>query len=252
MTGVVGGRSAGGSRNAQEAQWSLHVDLIAWRTAHAPLQETPLLLTRMVSDDELRALRDTIQADSVIAFEARLCEHSPFGDARAELVRLLDAHEARTDPELARILARSIAPVEISDPVLGRLVFNRAVDWFEGQVPWLGKTIDVALSAEGRKDPVPALRSTKVLLGSMAAWSRQIKRLAVSALLDLKNECWLDEGEPAISGAESLARIQVTSMTVHPDGSFEFWHDDGDMFWGHSILVSGSLALRVTDACIAG
>lgn len=249
LLGVVGPLGAGGGKIGQETQWSLNVGLIAWRMGHGPLMETSLTLTKMVSDEELRALQDVIRAESVIAFEAKLCESSPFGDARAELVRLLDAH---TDPELERVLAGSVVPVEISDPVLGRLVLNKAVDWFEGQVAWLGKTINVALSADGEIDPQAAIRTAKVLLASMPDWSGQINHFAVSELLELKNECWLVEDEHEISGTEFLNRMQLTSMTAYPDGSFEFWHEDGDLFWGHSILVSGSLSLGVTDAGIAG
>lgn len=252
LLGVVGPQGASGGKIPPETQWSLNVGLIAWRMADGLLRETSLILTKLVSDEELCALQGAIRANSVIAFEAKLCESSPFGDARAELVRLLDAHTAQADPELERVLACSVAPVETSDPVLGRLVLNKAVDWFEGQVTWLGKTIDVALSADGEIDPQAALKAAKVLLGSMAEWSRKIEHFAVSELLDLKNECWLAEGEQEISATEFLTRMQLTSMTVYPDGSFEFWHEDGDLFWGHSILVSGSISLGVTDASIAG
>jgi hypothetical protein len=188
LSGVVGPRGASGGKVPPETQWSLNVGLIAWRVAHGPLRETPLILTKIVSDKELRALQDAIRPESLISFEAKLCESSPFGDARAELVRLLDAQQVQKDPELERILANSVLPIEISDPVLGRLVLNKAVDWFEGQATWLGNTINLALSATGEIDTQAAISTAKMLLGSMLEWSRQIDNLAVSELLDLKNE----------------------------------------------------------------
>jgi hypothetical protein len=36
-------------------------------------------------------------------------------------------------------------------------------------------------------------------------------------------------------------------MRELPDGAFEFWHNDGDLFWGHSILIVGSLEEGLTD-----
>ena len=36
--------------------------------------------------------------------------------------------------------------------------------------------------------------------------------------------------------------MTLDAITVYPDGAFDFWHHDGDMFWGHSIQVSGSLS----------
>jgi hypothetical protein len=46
--------------------------------------------------------------------------------------------------------------------------------------------------------------------------------------------------------------LKLESITVYPDDSFEFWHNDGDLFWGHSILVSGSLSEGPTDAEVPG
>ena len=46
--------------------------------------------------------------------------------------------------------------------------------------------------------------------------------------------------------------MKIESITVHPDGGFEFWHNDGDLFWGHSILISGSLVEGPNSADIPG
>ena len=37
-----------------------------------------------------------------------------------------------------------------------------------------------------------------------------------------------------------------------PDGRFEFWHEDGGLFWGRSIHVRGTLTAGPTDADIPG
>jgi hypothetical protein len=252
LSGVVDPTGASGGKIPPETQWSLNVGLIAWHVANGPIVETSLIVSKSVSEEELQALQHSIRSDSIISFEAKLCELSPFGDARAELVQLLNPQAVARAPVLERILENSIAPVEISDPLLGRLIFNRRVGWFEGQVKWLGKTIDVALSANGEHDTHAAIQSAHVFLDSMLEWSQKINNLAVAELLNLKNECWLDEGEQNVSSAEFLHRMQPASFTVYPDGSFEFWHDDGELFWGHSILISGSLLNGVTNASIVG
>jgi hypothetical protein len=46
--------------------------------------------------------------------------------------------------------------------------------------------------------------------------------------------------------------MRLTSITVGHGGRFTFWHEDGDLFWGHSITVSGTLAKGPTDADIPG
>ena len=47
-------------------------------------------------------------------------------------------------------------------------------------------------------------------------------------------------------------RMSLESITVYTDGTFEFWHDDGGLFWGHSILISGDLVKGPIDADIPG
>lgn len=46
--------------------------------------------------------------------------------------------------------------------------------------------------------------------------------------------------------------MKLEAITVRPNGEFEFWHDDGDLFWGHSILISGDLNHGLEDADIPG
>ena len=87
---------------------------------------------------------------------------------------------------------------------------------------------------------------------AMEQWASKVNDYAAGQLLELKNDNWLDEDESAISREDFLGRMQLNSITVHPEGEFEFWHDDGDLFWGHSILVSGSFTDGITHADIAG
>ena len=69
-------------------------------------------------------------------------------------------------------------------------------------------------------------------------------------LLPLKNDAWRDEDEPRLSPAQFAARITLQSVNAY--GSFGFWHDDGDLFWGHSVQVTGNLKEGPKDADIPG
>jgi len=55
---------------------------------------------------------------------------------------------------------------------------------------------------------------------------------AVEKLLERKNEIWLDEDESEVTHVEFKSRMVLQSITVSPDEEFNFWHDDGDLFWG--------------------
>ena len=36
-------------------------------------------------------------------------------------------------------------------------------------------------------------------------------------------------------------RLELDAIQISAGGSFEFWFNDGDLFWGHAIHVTGSL-----------
>jgi hypothetical protein len=246
--GVVANGPSGG-RVPPETCWSLHLDLIAWRIPGAPVTRAQLSVTKQVSDAELTVLQQAIHSESIVAFRVKLCENSPFGDTRAKLISLLDRP---IDEELESILSEYLKPVELTDPVVGKLTLNRSVDDFEGNIAWVGKQIGLKISVYGGVDPLDSLRTAKVLLANMETWAARVNDYAVAKLLELKNDSWLDEGERHITREEFIRRMHLESITVYPEGKFEFWHNDGDLFWGHSILVSGSLSEGLTDADIPG
>ena len=102
------------------------------------------------------------------------------------------------------------------------------------------------------KSEASVLEVAKALWRDHDDWREKIESFAVAKLLCLKNETWLEEDEPPISESEFIERMSLQSISVYPDGSFEFMHDDGDLFWGHAIQVTGNLHDGPTDADIPG
>jgi hypothetical protein len=249
LYGVVGANGPSGCKMPPEEQWTLNLVLIAWRIPGAPVQRSKLVVSKAVSAEELGTLQDSISHDSLIAFHGILCENSPFGDARAQFVCLLDQP---VDEALELVLSQYQEPVEIRDPFIGKLVLNKSVDWFEGKVTWLGKEVDIAISVDEKGTASDSIQTAQALLTSMEGWASKVRDYAVAELLEVKNENWLEEEECPLSRDEFISRMQLTSITVFPGGVFEFWHDDGDLFWGHSIHVSGTLSEGITNVDIAG
>lgn len=67
---------------------------------------------------------------------------------------------------------------------------------------------------------------------------------------------WLAEKEDAdteqITQEMFIASMEISELTVSPDGSVTLYYNDGDMFWGHSIEISVDADGTVSDANIAG
>ncbi|MFX1397340.1 MAG: DUF2262 domain-containing protein [Promethearchaeota archaeon] len=83
-------------------------------------------------------------------------------------------------------------------------------------------------------------------------WIEKAKDFAVSELLTLKNENWLDENENEIKETEFKTRMSLTCVYFSEDEEFEFTFDDGDLFWGHEIVLDGNIEEGFMDADIVG
>jgi hypothetical protein len=96
------------------------------------------------------------------------------------------------------------------------------------------------------------LKTAHALWDAQESWNQQILEYAVQEMLSMKNGTWLDEDETELTADQFKARMTLEAITIYPDGSFEFWHDDGDLFWGHSIQVAGDILNGLKDAGIHG
>jgi len=156
------------------------------------------------------------------------------------------------DHELESIAAELQRPVVIFEPPFGELVLDRTYDRFECTAEWLGQATELVLPVNDDKPPEASLRIAHSLWTNAAAWNERIQQAVVTDLLQLKNGAWLQEDEQPVTAAEFLARTTLTTISISEDAEFEFWCDDGDLFWGHSIMVRGDLENGPTDVGIHG
>jgi len=56
--------------------------------------------------------------------------------------------------------------------------------------------------------------------------------------LSLKNERWLERGEPPVSRSEFIGRLRLNSVSVHDDDAVEVFFSDGGLFGGHFLIVT--------------
>lgn len=136
-------------------------------------------------------------------------------------------------------------------PYLGSLRYDADLNWWQGTVPTAG-TVKVYLSLDECVDEKALLSMAEVVCRDLSSWRKKVEDFAVRELLALKNETWLEEGEAEVSPDEFRRRMTLESIAFYPDGAFEFTHGDGELFWGHSIQTSGTVADGPTDADIPG
>ncbi len=252
VVGLVGGRGAGGGHVPGEAHWTLNIRLAAWRLDGAFPQQRPMVVRKQVSEEELRRLMRELGAYGIVRFRARVIAEPPTEDAAALLEGV---PEVADDPALRSIAARLQEPVTFQDPSLGTFTLDRRIDRYAGRAPWCGKPIDLQLP--GAPDELrAALATAHALWKEQERWSTRITQFAVDSLLDLKNSNWLEEDEDGdafeVTADEFKALMKLEGISVYDDGTFDLWHQDGDLFLGHCIQVSGNLKEGPTRADIPG
>ncbi len=243
---VTGANGFTGGRAGKEKLWTASIGLTAWLEEGEPeLHRGEFVLSTIADDRLLEHLRHRTRPDSVIRFQGRVSE-----DGKRLL--LLDLPEPAFDPELKAVLAEQKKTVTFEAEGM-KFTLNRQVDWFETEVNWLNATISLVFGA-GEDHEACAARA-KQLLEAAADWDRRVREYAAKELTGLAND-WAEEleagGSQEISPKQFAERLELESIEVRANGGFQFWFGDGDLFYGHSVWVSGDLEGGPDDAAMEG
>ena len=246
---IIGLVDAGGSSGAslgRSDEWRLSFNLVGWRYPGSAVVIGNRRCELPVSKGDLRSLMDLVKPYSIVDVE--IDESSTA--AMTKLRRIV--HVGASDPELEQLATELQQPIVVQDATLGRLEYDRKYGWFTGRAEWCGQVVRVRVCCAGPDDRAGALAAAARLFAEQAEWHRRVREYAVEKLLPLKNRSWLDEDEAEKSADEFLAKMSIESISLDESGDVTFWHDDGGLFLGHAISISGTLSEGLTNANIAG
>ena len=253
---LVDAGHAAGTQSHGETGWTLVFHAASWRQmGEIPIQiheeelrvEWPGRSSRE-KDDWMARIKpyDTLRLRATLG-------HTAFEGTMAMAIAT-DILGRVEDAELADVARRLREPVTVQDATLGPLTLDRRFKWYEGTAEWGGRSVIVRVDPE-RGELGEALKTAHALWSSQADWCRRVEDYAVQELLPLKNGAWADDEDedvPPVTADDFKARMALTQIYAGPRGEFTFWHDDGDLFYGHSIQVLGSLEGGFESADIAG
>lgn len=250
LLAVTGASAFTGAKGEEDGLWRAGIDITAWleEDGDGPAVREPARLVALADDKLMAFLRQRTPRDSIIRAKVRRAKEGG-------RFLLVDLPEPAMEPELKAILEEQKKPVTVSDPQLGEFTLDRAVNWFAAEVEWLGQPIQ--LTFDWDENLADCFQSAHALMDDQEGWDARIRGCAADRLLEQANDWAADsaeEGEEAqpVTREEFMARMEADSLQVYEDGSFEFWFHDGELFWGHSIHVSGSLTDGPTDAQMEG
>lgn len=140
----------------------------------------------------------------------------------------------------------------MTHPYFGAMKWNEEFKQYEVKWKVERHSFQLNIPMEGVADQAAVLGIAQEFCKDLATWHEQAKDYAAKELLELKNDTWLDEDEKEVNATEFKKKMRLENLEIHADGNFDFWFADGDLFWGHSIIVSGNIKSGFTQAEIAG
>ncbi len=140
---------------------------------------------------------------------------------------------------------------------LGSFVLDREFSWFEGSVNWNGVEANVYLETDEEDGDTAerAMKVLKILVDHIVDNDTKYREFAAQELTELANE-WMDESDEI--DAEEITkeifakRMEISEITVSPDGSLSLFYNDDDMFLGHVIEIQVEPNGEIVSADIAG
>ncbi|MBP9165342.1 MAG: DUF2262 domain-containing protein [Leptospiraceae bacterium] len=236
VIGVVSPRNDGGGvQSAGEEHWLFSFAIAPWRDSNGLIHETELTVKKdKITQVEMRNLMSKTKALSIV----KLIVKSKGKSSSAELVEFLSI--VHDDVELNQLANELQIPLIFTDSFFGKFTLDRRVDWWETKYKWKEKEISLNVSAE-TEEKEKVIEYAKQICLNQNYWTDKVELCAVKNLLDVKNSSWLEENELDLTENEFRKRLTLESIIVKDLGDIEFWFNDGDLFWGHSILVRGNL-----------
>ncbi|QED46920.1 DUF2262 domain-containing protein [Cytobacillus dafuensis] len=250
VAAVTGASGAGAGKGGRDIMWNASINLIAWKSLHSnePVMKEELRLEWLVDDKEWEQSRDILKMNTVVKLQVRRAEKSMM------LVKVLET--AYRDDELEMILQESMKPVFYNDEVLGKFELEKSVKLFEKEIFWAGEEGTLYFDWDEDENTMKsALETAHTLFKVQDEWNQKIRKYASEELVELAND-WLQDNDEAeideITKEMFMNFMELSSISVYPDGDFEMFFFDGDMFWGHSIIVNGNINGDLASAEIAG
>ncbi len=137
---------------------------------------------------------------------------------------------------------------------LGSFVLDREFSWFAGIVNWNGVEANVYLETDEEDGDTAeqAMKALKRIVDNIVDNDAKYREFAAQELTELANE-WMDEVDGEEITQEMFAkRMEISDITVGPDGSLSLFYLDDDMFLGHVIEIAIEPNGEIVSANIAG
>ena len=249
ITGMAGPGYPGLSQSPPNLNWFLHFALTAWKEGDSPLSQGTLNVWKKGPQKTLEKPWNSIRSGNVIRITTTPPSKRRDGYLSCQLIKF---HGHVADADLEVLAADFLRELTLEDERLGTFVLDRDCGMYSGTIDWCGTPVELLLLTEKEATARKCLQTIHGMLKAKRNWKKRIEDFAVADLLPLKNENWREDDEPKVTAREFRQRMTLRTIAIFPKDRFEFSHEDGGLFDGHSILVAGTLKNGPTEADIPG
>lgn len=247
LIAVTGPSGVGAGKAGQEPLWTASIPLIAWKEK-GQVTTKKVRLCWLTDEDGLREKQAQLHKESIVTLHVRE------GEEEFMLLSIIDTDTKDSDLQL--ILEEAQKPVFYHDDKLGTFELVKGLDIFETTINWRNQECLLYFDLGEEEETNDCLETARLLVQEQDQWDSTIKSFASKKLLSLAND-W-QENDDSTEQHETLThdafihRISLESLQVYPNGEFEAFYHDGDLFFGHVIIVTGNRNGTFKDAHIAG
>ncbi len=135
---------------------------------------------------------------------------------------------------------------------IGAFKYSAEMECYHSAVKVRGRTVELLVSDQKIKDrAILSERANAALRAVSMNWETVLDHIT-RELLDLKNESWVNDATERVTAATFRDALTLNSIAVKADGSLEMVFEDGDLFWGHAVVVAADAACKPTRIDIEG
>lgn len=245
ITGVVSSSGSGGGKGTNQENWTFSFNFTSWYITDGDVCTKKLRVTKEVDDNDLKTLMKLVKKETIISI-------SYLGDIKSGNIKMDEVIKSDlADYKLDEYLIEIRKEITYKDSKLGIFILNKSIDVFTTDIEWCGASAELFIDT----DDIEKLKSRITVYNKnfyeQKKWDIKCKEYAADRLLELKNDCWLDDDEKLMTKDEFVRAISLETLEINEAGCYSFWFEDGDIFGGHVIIVTGDKD-GLNDAEIAG
>lgn len=161
------------------------------------------------------------------------------GDIETGNIVLNEVHEVDVmDDNLKSHLEEIRREITYKDDELGILTFDKSISNYKTSIVWCGANSELVFETDDEVELIELIERYKENFSDKHRWDDKTRKYAASKLISLKNDFWLEDNEGEMKESEFVSLISLEALVLYPDGSYSFWYRDGDIFFGHVIILA--------------